>query len=206
MEQEEACGDDSSETSEDCVLCLCLRLCIIVCMVRDLLLPPFSQGDLLHFKQQAWCFFFLQVLWGIMFFFQVLWGTFYIRLHGVLFNLPTPGLVKWTCYATDFKGNTNLTTKGATLSFSYVARCFHFRFFWLAGLKRAGRLATIGECFHNSIDSCSTQGPGTTSQMEYLTIGLYIYIDNICMYRLMQDSVALSFRIFVLTIVIPCQD
>lgn len=137
MEQEEACGDDSSETSEDCVLCLCLRLCklcIIVCMVRDLLLPPFSQGDLLHFKQQAWCFFFLQVLWGIMFFFQVLWGTFYIRLHGVLFNLPTLGLVKWTCYATDFKGNTNLTTKGATLSFSYVARCFHFRFFWLAGL------------------------------------------------------------------------
>ena len=42
MEQEEACGDDSSETSEDCVLCLCLRLCklcIIVCMVRDLPLP-----------------------------------------------------------------------------------------------------------------------------------------------------------------------
>ena len=64
MEQEEACGDDSSETSEDCVLCLCKRLCIIVCMVWDLPLPPFSQGDLLHFNSNRKHDVFLQVLRG----------------------------------------------------------------------------------------------------------------------------------------------
>ena len=42
---------------------------------------------------------------------------------------------------------------------------------------------------------------------RFIYIYIYIYnIDNICIYRLIEDSVALSFRIFVLTIVIPCQD